>query len=66
MHAARIRRDPGSIDSDVLRRLRLGPSVSLPCGSHPDSGMPVGLHMAAARWREDVLLRAAAGYERAR
>jgi aspartyl-tRNA(Asn)/glutamyl-tRNA(Gln) amidotransferase subunit A len=41
-----------------------GPSMSLPCGLHPGSGMPVGLQLAAAPWREDVLLRAAAGYER--
>lgn len=43
-----------------------GPSMSVPCGRHPDSGMPVGLHLAAAPWREDVLLRAAAGYEASR
>ncbi|SFK55796.1 aspartyl-tRNA(Asn)/glutamyl-tRNA(Gln) amidotransferase subunit A [Amycolatopsis sacchari] len=42
-----------------------GPSMSVPCGRHPESGMPVGLHLAAAPWREDVLLRAAAGFEAA-
>jgi aspartyl-tRNA(Asn)/glutamyl-tRNA(Gln) amidotransferase subunit A len=131
-HAERIRRAPQTIDSDVLRRLRIGalvpaerierarqwrqdfrrrvdqlfgsvdvvatptmpidvplrdgvdlaastrqiarftyvwamyggPSISLPCGVHPGSGMPVGLQLAAAPWHEDMLLRAAAGYER--
>ncbi|MBK0870184.1 amidase [Saccharopolyspora sp. HNM0986] len=41
-----------------------GPSITVPCGRHPESGMPVGLQLAAAPWREHVLLRAAAGLER--
>lgn len=42
-----------------------GPSISLPCGPHPDSGMPVGLQLSAAPWHEHVLLHAAASYQRA-
>jgi len=40
-----------------------GPSLSLPCGLHPTSGMPIGAHLTAAPWREDLLLRAAAAYQ---
>jgi aspartyl-tRNA(Asn)/glutamyl-tRNA(Gln) amidotransferase subunit A len=40
-----------------------GPSISVPCGFHPVSGMPVGLQLSAAPWREDLLLRVAARYE---
>lgn len=41
-----------------------GPSITVPCGRHPESGMPVGVQLAAAPWQEHVLLRAAAGLER--
>lgn len=40
-----------------------GPSISVPCGMHPESGMPMGAHLTAAPWREDVLFRAAAAYQ---
>lgn len=40
-----------------------GPALSLPCGTHPESGMPVGMQLVAAPWREHVLLRAARGAE---
>lgn len=40
-----------------------GPSISIPCGLHPVSGMPIGAHLTAAPWREDVLFRAAAAYQ---
>lgn len=40
-----------------------GPSVSVPCGQHSTSGMPIGAHLTAAPWREDLLLRAAAAYQ---
>lgn len=40
-----------------------GPAMSLPCGTHPESGMPVGMQLVSAPWREHVLLRAAAGVE---
>lgn len=133
IHAERLRRAPGEIDPDVLRRLRAGltvppgrtaaarvwqrhyrhgvdgvfegvdviatptipvdvplrdavdlaastrdiarftyawsmyggPSISVPCGRHPRSGMPVGMQFTAARWHEHVLLHAALRCERA-
>lgn len=37
-----------------------GPSISLPCGLHPESGMPVGLQLSAARWHEHLLFQAGA------
>ena len=40
------------------------PAISLPCGVTRD-GLPIGLQLAAAPWREAVLLRAAHAYERA-
>jgi aspartyl-tRNA(Asn)/glutamyl-tRNA(Gln) amidotransferase subunit A len=40
------------------------PAISVPCGLTKD-GMPIGLQLAAALWREDVVLRAACFYERA-
>ncbi|WIX77670.1 amidase [Amycolatopsis carbonis] len=43
-----------------------GPSLSVPGGVHPASGMPVGVQLSAAPWRENVLLRAADAFERAR
>jgi aspartyl-tRNA(Asn)/glutamyl-tRNA(Gln) amidotransferase subunit A len=39
------------------------PALSIPCG-FSDSGMPVGLQLAAARFREATLLRAGAAYQR--
>jgi aspartyl-tRNA(Asn)/glutamyl-tRNA(Gln) amidotransferase subunit A len=40
------------------------PAISVPCGMTAD-GLPVGLHLTAARMNEGMLLRAAAAYERA-
>jgi aspartyl-tRNA(Asn)/glutamyl-tRNA(Gln) amidotransferase subunit A len=40
------------------------PAISIPCGFTKD-GMPIGLQLAAAPWKEDVVLRAACAYERA-
>jgi aspartyl-tRNA(Asn)/glutamyl-tRNA(Gln) amidotransferase subunit A len=39
------------------------PAISLPCGFTSD-GMPIGLQLAAAPWREDLLLQVAHAYER--
>lgn len=36
-----------------------GPSITVPCGQHPGSGMPVGLQLSAAPWHEHVALQAA-------
>jgi aspartyl-tRNA(Asn)/glutamyl-tRNA(Gln) amidotransferase subunit A len=38
------------------------PAISIPCGFTKD-GMPIGLQLAAAPWREDLLLQAAQAYE---
>lgn len=40
------------------------PAISLPCGFSRD-GLPIGLQLLAAPFREDVLLRAAYAYEQA-
>jgi aspartyl-tRNA(Asn)/glutamyl-tRNA(Gln) amidotransferase subunit A len=40
------------------------PSISLPCGFTQD-GMPIGIQISAAPWREDLVLTAACAYERA-
>ena len=40
------------------------PAISVPCGFTGD-GLPIGLQLAAAPWREDVVLQAAHAYEQA-
>jgi aspartyl-tRNA(Asn)/glutamyl-tRNA(Gln) amidotransferase subunit A len=40
------------------------PTISLPCGFTTD-GLPIGLQLAAAPWREDVVLQVAQSYEQA-
>ncbi len=40
------------------------PTISVPCGFTKD-GLPIGLQLAAAPWREDVVLQAAHSYEQA-
>ena len=40
------------------------PTISVPCGFTSD-GLPIGLQLAAAPWREDVVLQAAHAYEQA-
>ena len=40
------------------------PAISVPCGFTND-GLPIGLQLATAPWREDVVLQAAYGYEQA-
>jgi aspartyl-tRNA(Asn)/glutamyl-tRNA(Gln) amidotransferase subunit A len=40
------------------------PAISVPCGFTKD-GMPIGLQLAAAAWKEDMVLRAGHAYERA-
>ncbi len=39
------------------------PAASIPCG-FTAAGMPVGLHIVAAKYREDLVLRVARAYER--
>ena len=38
------------------------PAASIPCG-FTSSGLPVGLHIVAAKYRDDLVLRAARAYE---
>jgi aspartyl-tRNA(Asn)/glutamyl-tRNA(Gln) amidotransferase subunit A len=38
------------------------PAISIPCGFTKD-GLPIGLQLAAAPWREDLVLQAAQAYE---
>jgi aspartyl-tRNA(Asn)/glutamyl-tRNA(Gln) amidotransferase subunit A len=40
------------------------PAISVPCGFTKD-GLPIGLQLAAAPWREDLLLQVAYAYEQA-
>jgi aspartyl-tRNA(Asn)/glutamyl-tRNA(Gln) amidotransferase subunit A len=40
------------------------PAISVPCGFTKD-GLPIGLQLAAAPWREDLLLQVAHAYEQA-
>ena len=40
------------------------PTISVPCGFTKD-GLPIGLQIAAAPWREDIVLQAAYAYEQA-
>jgi aspartyl-tRNA(Asn)/glutamyl-tRNA(Gln) amidotransferase subunit A len=40
-----------------------GPTLNLPVGFHPSSGMPVGMAVVAAPWAEAVLIRIAAAYQ---
>ena len=40
------------------------PAISLPCGFTQD-GMPIGVQISAAPWREDLVLAAAQAYEQA-
>jgi Asp-tRNA(Asn)/Glu-tRNA(Gln) amidotransferase A subunit family amidase len=40
------------------------PAISIPCG-FTSGGLPIGLQLAAAPWREDLLLQAAHAYEQA-
>jgi Asp-tRNA(Asn)/Glu-tRNA(Gln) amidotransferase A subunit family amidase len=39
------------------------PAISVPCG-FTQSGLPIGVQIAGAHWREDLVLRVAEAYER--
>lgn len=40
-----------------------GPSLSVPCGFHDVSGLPIGAHLTAPAWHDHVVLRAAFAYQ---
>lgn len=43
--------------------LHAGPTLSLPIGFHPESGMPIGAQITAAPEREDLLFSVAEAYQ---
>jgi len=69
---ADLKKDPEALRPAELRLLRNTrpfnvwglPAISVPCG-FTESGLPIGLQIAGAHWREDLLLRVAWAYERA-
>ena len=40
----------------VLANLAGIPAISIPAGTHPENGMPVGVQLMADAWKEEVLL----------
>ena len=67
---APLKADPDQLRPAELRLLRNTrpfnvwglPAISLPCG-FTESGLPIGLQIAAPHWREDLVLRLAYAYE---
>jgi aspartyl-tRNA(Asn)/glutamyl-tRNA(Gln) amidotransferase subunit A len=45
--------------------LHAGPTLSLPVGFHPGSGLPVGVALSAAEWHEARLFQVAVAYQEA-
>jgi aspartyl-tRNA(Asn)/glutamyl-tRNA(Gln) amidotransferase subunit A len=69
---ADLKKDPAALRPAELTLLRNTrpfnvwglPAISVPCG-FTKSGLPIGLQIAGARWREDLVLRLAHAYEQA-
>ena len=69
---ADLKKDPDTLRPAELKLLRNTrpfnvwglPAISVPCGL-TKSGLPIGLQIAGAPWREDLVLRLAQAYERA-
>src|SRR3984957_4418097 len=69
---AELRRNPEALRPAELKLLRNTrpfnvwglPAISVPCG-FTQSGLPIGLQIAGAHWREDLVLRLANAYEQA-
>jgi len=69
---AELKANPDALRPAELRLLRNTrpfnvwglPAISVPCG-FTASGLPVGMQIAGAHWREDLVLRVAWAYERA-
>jgi Asp-tRNA(Asn)/Glu-tRNA(Gln) amidotransferase A subunit family amidase len=69
---ADLRANPDALRPAELRLLRNTrpfnvwglPAISVPCG-FTQGGLPIGLQIAGAHWREDLVLRVAYAYERA-
>jgi aspartyl-tRNA(Asn)/glutamyl-tRNA(Gln) amidotransferase subunit A len=70
---AELRKDPEALRPAELVLLRNTrpfnvwglPAISVPCGM-TKSGLPIGLQIAGAPWREDLVLGLAGAYERVR
>ena len=56
--AIRHGEDPGRIPYTLIWSLLGNPAVVIPAGTTPQ-GLPVGVQIAAAPWREDLALAAA-------
>lgn len=69
---AALKADPDALRPAELRLLRNTrpfnvwglPAISVPCG-FTEGGLPIGMQIAGAPWREDVVLRLAHAYEQA-
>ncbi len=69
---ADLKADPDALRPAELKLLRNTrpfnvwglPAISVPCG-FTQSGLPIGLQIAAPHWREDLVLRVAHAYEQA-
>ncbi len=69
---AELKANPEALRPAELRLLRNTrpfnvwglPAISVPCGFTQD-GLPIGLQIAGAQWREDLVLRLAHAYEQA-
>jgi aspartyl-tRNA(Asn)/glutamyl-tRNA(Gln) amidotransferase subunit A len=69
---ADLKKDPAALRPAELALLRNTrpfnvwglPAISVPCG-FTKSGLPIGLQIAGAHWREDLVLRLAHAYEQA-
>ena len=67
-----LKKDPDALRPAELRLLRNTrplnvwglPAISIPCG-FTQSGLPIGLQISGAHWREDSVLRLAHAYEQA-
>jgi Asp-tRNA(Asn)/Glu-tRNA(Gln) amidotransferase A subunit family amidase len=69
---AELKENPDALRPAELRLLRNTrpfnvwglPAISVPCG-FTQGGLPIGLQIAGAHWREDLVLRVAYAYEQA-
>lgn len=69
---ADLKKDPAALRPAELKLLRNTrpfnvwglPAISVPCG-FTKTGLPIGLQIAGAHWREDLVLRLAHAYEQA-
>jgi aspartyl-tRNA(Asn)/glutamyl-tRNA(Gln) amidotransferase subunit A len=69
---ADLRADPDALRPAELKLLRNTrpfnvwglPAISVPCG-FTQSGLPIGMQVAGAHWREELVLRVAHAYEQA-